>query len=262
MKKFKFYILIFLILTSKIAYTFDKNTIIIGYFTRPPYFISNEDDSKLIDGDIYNIVTKVFNKANIPYEFIKSPQIRTIDDIKENKKKICSTSLFKTKERKEFALYSLPIFQDKKTVIITSKKNLDLIKINNSQNVLANENFKLIVKIGFSYGAYLDEKIYQYKKVKLSEKYSQESKNVIFTSNDNTLMLYDIHSGKADYMFVGRNEAEYLLENNSLFKSSLEIVDLHDIPEGQKRHIMCSKLVGTATMNLLNKEIKKLVKLK
>ena len=74
------------------------------------------------------------------------------------------------------------------------------------------------------------------------------------------MMLQDIITGNADYMFMGRNEAEYLLNENPLFKNNLEIKDLNDIPEGEKRYIMCSKIVGKETIDKINNVIDKIIK--
>ncbi len=245
---------------SPVIFAQNMEKISIEYITRPPYIISSKDDSKPIDGVIYKLIIKIFNEAKIPFEFKNVPVIRTFESIKENKKKVCSPSSFKTKEREENAIFSKAIFQDKKTVIIILNRNKEIKKLKKSQEVLSNNNLKLLVKIGFSYGKYLDEKVLFYKKIVLAEKNPQESKNVIFTSSDNNMMLQDIMTGKADYMFIGRNEAEYLLNENPLFKINLEIKDLNDLPEGEKRYIMCSKIVGKETIDKINIEIDKILK--
>ena len=260
MKKTFIYILLIFCFISIKSFAQDIEKISIEYITRPPYFISSKDDSKVIDGVIYKLILKIFNEANIPFEFKNVPVIRTYDSIKENKKKVCSPSSFKTKEREEKAIFSKSIFQDKKTVIILSSRNKEIKKLKNSQDILANDNLKMLVKIGFSYGKYIDEKVLFYKKIVLAEKNPQQSKNVIFTSNDNNMMLQDIITGNADYMFMGRNEAEYLLNENPLFKNNLEIKDLNDIPEGEKRYIMCSKIVGKETIDKINNVIDKIIK--
>ena len=101
MKKTFIYILLIFCFISIKSFAQDIEKISIEYITRPPYFISSKDDSKVIDGVIYKLILKIFNEANIPFEFKNVPVIRTYDSIKENKKKVCSPSSFKTKEREE-----------------------------------------------------------------------------------------------------------------------------------------------------------------
>lgn len=53
-------------------------------------------------------------------------------------------------------------------------------------------------------------------------------------------------------MLIGRNEGEYLFNEDLLFKKSLEMIDLNNLPEGEKRYFMRSKR--------MEKEISKLKK--
>ncbi|WGL58620.1 transporter substrate-binding domain-containing protein [Pigmentibacter sp. JX0631] len=257
-KLFLFFVTLFIYFPS--TYSNELETINIDYIIRPPYFISANNDGELSDGEIYRIVTKIFKNTNIPFEFKKVPFIRTYQTIKENKIKVCSPSSFKTKEREEFAIFSKSIFQDKKTVIIYRFDNDIISKFNKTDDFLKQNDLKLLVKIGFSYGTFIDEKVLKFKKISLAETKSQEAENVTFTSSDNNLMLEDILTRKADYMFIGRNEAEYLLNVNSEFNKKLKIKDLIDVPNGEKRYMMCSKIVGNEIIEKINKEIDKLVK--
>nr|BFD33430.1 hypothetical protein GTC16762_30480 [Pigmentibacter ruber] len=260
MKRILFQFFAILFFYSPSAYPNESEKIEIEYLIRPPYFISNNNRGDVSDGEIYHIIVKIFNNAKIPFELKKAPLIRTIQSIKENKIKVCSPSSFKTKEREEFAIFSKPLFQDKKTVIIIRNNDDSINKFNKTDDFLKQNELKLLVKIGFSYGTYIDEKVFNFKKISLSETKQQEAINVIFTSNDNNLMFQDILTKKADFMFIGRNEAEYLLNINPVFNKKLKIKDLADVPNGEKRYLMCSKVVGNKIIEKINKEIDKLIK--
>ena len=241
-------------------YSVESEKIILHYIERPPYFILEEGTNKLNDGIIYNLAVKILTTAKIQYEFNNVPFIRSIIEIKENKIKICSPSALKNKEREEFAYFSKPIFQDKKTVIIIRKNDDRFKKYSITDEILKDSNFIILLRIGFSYGVYLDNKVLKYKNIVLSELHPNKQKGTLFSSENNNSMLNDILEKKADYMFMGRNEAEYLIGKKSEFKKLLTIKQLRDQPEGEKRYFMCSKSVGIDKMNKINKAISKIVK--
>lgn len=257
--KYCFYLMIFLG-TMQSVYSTESEKIIIDYYPRPPYYMAPNGANHPSDGIIYHLVVKIMVAAKIPYEFNLIPFVRTTKRIKENKIKACAPSSFKTKEREEYAYFSKPIFQDKKNVLIIRKDDERFKKYNISDDVLKDPNLILLLKIGLSYGDYIGNKLLQYKNVVLTELHQDKRKGIEFTSDDNNTMLDDIINKKADYMFIGRNEADYLIDKNKGFKSSLAIKQLKDLPEGEKRYFMCSKVVGLETMKKIDKAILKVVK--
>jgi len=83
---------------------------------------------------------------------------------------------------------------------------------------------------------------------------------IFLTSNDNKGMFNEILNKKADYMLIGRNEGEYLFNEDPLFKKSLEMINLNNLPEGEKRYFMCSKRMEKDLISSIDKEISKLKK--
>lgn len=258
--KLKMVIIFFILVFLKNNSVANEDKLEIDYIDRPPYFIVEKNNAKLVDGVLYNLTMKIFNSAKIPFEFKNVPTMRSVLQMKENKFKTCVSYAFKNKERAEIFYFSKPYFKDKKTVLIIRKSDNNFDKYNKIDDILNNINLSLLMKIGFSYGQFLDEKVLKYKNIKISEIQSNKRKDVIFTSLDNTLMLNSIAEKKADYMFIGRNEADYLIENNSKFQLFLKIKELKEMPEGESRHFMCSKIVGLETMQKIDDAIDKVIK--
>lgn len=256
MKKI-FFILIIILLKNNI-YAMEENNIVIAAHSRPPFFIYEKNTNAPYDGDLYNLVVKIFTEAKIPYEFREMPLLRSFQQIKMNQIKICSPFAFKNKDRVSYSLFSKSYFQDKQMVVLY-KKNSDKFKnINTLKELILNHNFKILVKVGYSYGVYFDDLMRKHKNFDNSVFKASPASNIVLTSADNTEMFYNIIHDKADYLLVGRNEGEYLLKMNPDFNLNLEIKDLEDVPSGEKRYLMCSYKVGNDIIAKINKQIDQL----
>ncbi|RXK12242.1 hypothetical protein CP965_10755 [Halarcobacter mediterraneus] len=224
-------ILIFILLTFCIG-----NTLEIVFEQRKPYVEKTEDSIK---GLVGKPIINALNKAQIEYILKEKPFKRQLYEIKSNTKEICALGWFKTKEREKFSKYSTVVYQDKPLGIIAlSNKNfLNHIHID---KLFSLSNLKVLVKASYSYGTILDEKL---KNPKLK-------KNEVFSSHEKMLNL--IKNKRADYMFISKEEADVLLKN----EKKLSYYSLEGLPTGNKRYLMCSKLVEDTTIKKINKFLK------
>ncbi|APJ03449.1 substrate-binding periplasmic protein [Silvanigrella aquatica] len=236
------------------------DAIILDFFERPPYFILVKGNNTISDGVVFHIVEKIFKTAKIPYQYEMVPFPRTVLKIKKNDTKICALSVYKNKDREEFSYFTSPIFHDKKTIFVYRKGDERFNNLKVTDDVFIKSDLKYLAKIGFSQGEYLDQMLFKYKQIKPMDNQNPKAIGVVYTSSDINSMFSDILNKKADYMLSGRNEAEFLIQNDNKLKSGLAIKEFKDQPPGEFRYIMCSKNVGIETINKLNEAIKKVVK--
>ena len=116
--------IIFLITHNKYIYSQENDKVYLKIQERPPYFIYKKGTNTPEDGVTYKIIVKILNNANIPYEFVDTPTVRVISEIKENKTNVCFPNAFKNKEREDFSAFSKSYFQDKKTAILIRKNDI------------------------------------------------------------------------------------------------------------------------------------------
>ncbi len=224
-------VLIFILLTFCTG-----NSLEIVFEQRKPYVEKTGDSIKGLIGEP---IVNALNKAQIEYKLKEKPFKRQLYEIKSNTKEICALGWFKTKEREQFSKYSTVIYQDKPLGIIAlSNKNfLNHIHIN---KLFSLSNLKVLVKASYSYGALLDEKL----------KNPNLKKSEVFSSHKKMLNL--IKSKRADYMLISKEEADILLKN----EKKLSYYSLTGLPSGNKRYLMCSRLVKDSIIKKINKFLK------
>ena len=103
----------------------------------------------------------------------------------------CGFGWFKNPERKSFARFTDSIYQVKQSVTISKKGNNALERHRELISLFEDKKVKLLIKDGFSYGAYVDERI---------SNYNPEIVSVVTSTN--VQMLQMILSGRADYFFI------------------------------------------------------------
>jgi hypothetical protein len=150
---------------------------------------------------------------------------------------------FKTPERLLFAKYSHPIYQDQPPIAIARADHEILHSDMSVVDVLSNKNLKLLLKDGYSYGNFLDEKIAQHRPL------------VVKSTGENVNMLKMIHKKHADYFFIAPEESTPLIELSGLPIEDFKSLTFLTMPAGEKRHILCSRRVADAIMDKLNRAI-------
>lgn len=96
---------------------------------------------------------------------------------------------------------------------------------------LADPGLILVLKDGYSYGSFLDEKIAEY------------CPNCLKVTVENLSMLEMIYKKRVDYFFIAPEEADGLISSSGLAKEEFKYIHFSDMPMGEKRYILCSQQV-------------------
>ena len=106
-------------------------------------------------------------------------------------------------------------------------------------------NQQLLTKQGYSYGHWLDRQML----------YARPHLRSISTVLENHGMAKMIAANRADYMFTPMEEGRNLLAREDLKGKGLVLAPLSDMPEGETRHIVCSRKVPVEVMQRLDRAI-------
>ena len=220
-----------------------QSPIQLYYFDRAPYAVT--DNQGEVSGLCATPAANAFKQAGIPFQWKKMPFKRQLVTIKHNKKMACGVGWFKNPEREEFARFTDEIYQDKPAITISKKGNQALAQHSDLKALLSNKKVKLLVKDGFSYGAYIDGLIKNY-----------DPEVVVVATSTNIQMLQMILAGRADYYFTSEEEAEYIIMNAGYEVSQFQLQHYSDMPAGNRRYITCSQQVTPEIIDLLNRALK------
>lgn len=222
----------------------DCSIITVRYHERVPYV---QTASNGVEGLTGTPVALAFRKAEIPFIWKKTPAKRQIKVLRDNSGCDCLVGWFKNPDREKFAKYTHHIYQDQPQIALARADNDRLQNGISVDSVLSNPGLKLLVKDGYSYGSYLDTKIAQHKPT------------IDRSTTENINMLRKIHFKRGDYFFVSPEEADGLIQSSGLQKEDFKYISFSDMPEGQKRYIMCSQKVEDEVIEKLNTAITEFV---
>lgn len=220
--------------------------ITVHYNERPPYLVTTQTGVTGLTGDP---VTLAFEKGRVPYQWQQTPTKRQIYILQQNMGQDCVIAWFKNSERETFAKFTLPIYQDKPQIALARADNDKIPASGKIEDFFTNPLLTLLVKDGYSYGEFIDNKIEQFQPVKLT------------TTNENDGMLKMIHAGHADYMLVAPEEADGLIQSSEFEVQDFKRIIFSDIIAGENRYILCSLQVDDAVIEQLNQAIRQFVHL-
>ncbi len=219
--------------------------ITIHYHERAPYYYIEETGK--ITGICVDPAALAFEKAGIPYRWQKTPAKRQLDILKENRGEDCILGWFKNPERETFARFSLPIYQDMPSIAIARADNRAITSGRSIAEILSNQKLTLLKKDGYSYGQLVDEKI------------AQLHPNQVVTSAENIEMLKMIHAKRADYFFIAKEEARWLVRSSGIPEADFKYIVFSDMPPGNQRYILFSQQVADDVLAKINAAIEKYV---
>ena len=217
-----------------------NDVLTVHFHERRPYYVSYKDE---VHGLVADPIAKVLDSMGINFTWKKSPAKLQLDLVKGNESEICIAGWYKTPARELFAKYSLPIYQDKPLVVVTRANNERLDNVETIESVLSEDNLRLLVKVGYSYGTELDM---QLKRLKPWQ---------VYTNTDNQSMLKMIQTHRADYCFMAEEEAQDLLLFSGISQHVFKVIKLSDMVPGNKRYLLCSQKVPDKTMAQIDKGI-------
>jgi len=218
-----------------------EDSIVVYYHERRPYYVTTPNQ---VHGLIADRVNWVFREAGIPYEWRKTPAKRELALIRSNDQQACAAGWFKSPEREAFGRFTLPIFMDSPTLALARADNDQIQSGGSLAGTLSNRRLRLLRKDGYSYGKFIDDAI------------RRLAPREIVTTAENLSMVKIIHSHRADYFFIAKEEAEDLILYSGLPFKDFKMIHFSDMPRGNKRYLICSRRIDTLTLLRLNRAIK------
>ena len=236
-------ILLAALLTSASPTWSASATISIEYRDKPPLMHTVQQQAS---GVLNDKTRRIFERAQLPFEFREVPLKRIVRNIQANEQKVCSPGWYKLPEREAFARFSLPIHQDRPHVVLASPTMYAAVQAHGSlKSLLADTKLRLSIVSGVSYGPELDAQI------------AASPQTVLQVSVTPLQLARMVLAGRADYMFLDEDDLHYFQQQGDLANDSSGI-SLNDMPAGLQRYIMCSKRVDEADIKRINQAIREL----
>ena len=222
----------------------EEGVIYLHYNERPPYLVTTETG---VEGLTGSPTTLVFEKSQISFQWKQTPSKRQIYILQQNNGRDCLVGWLKTVERETYARYTLPVYQDKPQIALARADNDKIPSSGMVKDFFSNPQLTLLVKDGYSYGEFLDQKIEELDPVRIE------------TTVENSGMLKMIYARHADYFFIAPEEAEGLIKASDFDLQDFKIIHFTDIVAGEKRYILCSFQVDDSIIERLNEAIRQYV---
>ncbi len=215
--------------------------IIVYYVQRLP-FMGRDADGNLT-GLLIQPVAKAFAKAGVPLAWRESSTSRQLAIIESNTGRACSLGRYMTADRAAFARFSVPFYQDARWVGLANV-NFKVSGHVRIADLMADPHVTVLLKDDLKLGPYLDGLVAH-----------MNAKRVGITS-DFDQMIRMIEAGRADFSFITGEEETYYRDKLALNEHDIKVIHFADMPAGEKRYLMCSRLVGDAEMEKINAYLK------
>ena len=194
----------------------------LHYQERPPY------SSTLPDGRVAGLVAEpaaaAVTRAGVPWRWALTPSQRQLALIQSGTGRHCGIGWFRTDERAALGRFSAAVYRDKPFAAL-ARAQATLPTPATAGALVGAPGLRLLVKEGYSYGPLLDRLIAA----------SPADAAPVRTSVEPLQMSQMLRSGRADWMIVAPEEAAVL------GGPGLRLVPLQDLPEGQTRHLYCTR---------------------
>ncbi len=229
-------------LTSFGSTAYAEDVVTVAWRVKPPHQYTVEGQPR---GVLVERVKKVFSLAKIKTQFVEEPTNRIFYNFKNGRKNYCSFGLYYVAERESFAQYSKVFHRDPPQTVLVSPQAFKSVSAHATlASLLADPKLTLGVVDTSSYGPELDDMI-------------KAGKNKILRSTTlQANMARMIAANRASFMFIDRQDWEYLKKNDEHVRGASQI-DMPDLPPNQNRYILCSKDISAAQMQRINKAIQK-----
>lgn len=220
------------------AFSHSQQVITVHYNERYPYMYQEAGELK---GLTAARVVAAMDAAGLNYRWVETPAARQINLIEQNSGADCAIGWFRNEQRETFAQFSQALYQDQPIAILTRKAHPLFRSERTLHDVLADRRLILNTKVGYSYGAFLDDLISEYNPVKLQ------------STSENLALFRQVATGRADYMFVAPEEAQAVFLLPDLSAAQFQLLTPPDMPNGENRYLMCSLNVDPRSIALFNR---------
>ncbi len=209
----------------------------LHFYERRPYYIRYND---YVYGVIAQPIASMLNKMNISFNWVETPISKQLELIRENREPICAVGWFNTPERQEYAKFTRQIYRDGPLIALTRVMDRRIEDSGSLDRVLADSNLRLLLKNGYFYGSYVEDRLHEY------------NPSILKTNTSNIGMMEMVVNGRADYMLITEVEADDLLVHSSIDRNDFRKVHFKDVPLGNRRYLICSNMVGDDMIERIN----------
>jgi len=204
------------------------------------YVSSNDDGSKGFLGDY---LEEVFKAIHIEPHWQSVPWEKQLHALKRGAENVCAVSVFKTKEREAYAIFSEPIGVDKGFVLVGRPNSKKLKSHARFIDVLNDNTLTFILQKNTVYNDYINHLL--------------ADRELTYSAVSIRRMLHTIINGKNDYVLLTEISAAGHLRLSSL-ADKLEVYHHYtDIQDGAFYYLACSKNTNLQLLNSVNDEIKR-----
>lgn len=203
-------------------------TLTLHFQDRPPY------SSVLTGGAATGLAAtpaeRALRAAGIPFAWALTPSQRQLALIQQGGGLDCGLGWFRNDERAALGKFSAPLYRDEPFAAIVRPGVLPGPPLR-AREALSAASAGLLLKDGYSYGAYLDGLI------------AAAAAAPLRTSVEPLQMLRMVAAGRAGWMIAAPEEATVLLAALGPEAAGLKLLRLADVPPGQTRHLYCNRAV-------------------
>lgn len=216
-------------------------TVTLHYHPRPPYVV-------VVNGVLTGLTgapaLAAFQSTGAPFVVLETPASRFMQLLERNAGLDCGVGWFKNPAREAIGKFTKPIYQGRPLGALTLASNNRLRTGEPVESVLTDDSLVLLVKQSYSYGAALDAML---------EKFQPQRER---TTGESIQMVQMLAAKHADYLFSAPEEANASIEAAGLSPTAFKLVALKNMPDGERRHILCSANVPDDFIAKLNAAIK------
>lgn len=223
------------------AATAGAETLQVSIIDKPPYYYL---ESGQPTGFLVDKLRALASGAGMATRFELLPPKRALQDVQGNRSAVCSLGWFKTPERLAFAQFTLPLYHDRPFVAVVRRGGSLEGPPVSIRSLLASEGVRVATIAGYSYGSTIDAAI--------REVMSDE---IVLANHNSALMM--LAADRADLLLLSPEEVEHFFPRSPDLARRLATRVLSDIPDGQERYLICSRLVPAATIDRINAEIRR-----
>lgn len=219
----------YLAISTPTIRTTAPSVLTVYYHERRPYYFKVGDQ---VQGLVADRAMKALRIAGIEFRWERLPPVRQLQNVRDAELVCAAIGWFASDERRAFAQFSEPIFQDGPFVALASTRSTRFPASLSIDELFGDPNVTVLVKDGYSYGAAIDQR--------LAELQARRVK----TPAENDSMLQMLAEGRAELMLVSPDEALELIATTSAQSTAFRIVQLTHMPAGPTRHLMFSRTVS------------------
>jgi polar amino acid transport system substrate-binding protein len=214
----------------------------ILYAERPPFNVTLSDGS--VGGSVGTPAANALRAAGIAFTWEALPTNRSLFEVQKNRRRVCGLGWYLTEERAQFARFTDPISQDGPLVALVGKSFRDAQPA--SFNALLSEGQpSFLLKTGA---------LYTSAAVPLIDDTKVRAR---WTTAAWAEIVQEIAAQHYDVTLLIEEEARYYIESGTYRPGDLSILRFPDLPRGELRRLMCSKLVEEDSIRAINAALKR-----